>query len=273
MPSQGEVDRLRREVHGLQQKIAAESAKVAAARERESRARQQAAKSSKTSSATSRLKEADRQSKTSIDAEKHRADLERNLAGKQKALYAAEAKLAKKQDDAQQRALKKLRDRASVAERQFRPFLGHMTQPAPQRSQAEHDVFISHASEDKDAVARPLAGLLVERDVEVWYDDFSLAVGDSLRRSIDRGLAGSRFGVIILSPDFFRKEWPQAELDGLVAKQRSSGTKVILPIWHRITKDDVLAASPTLADLKALNTAVMTMAEIADAIAAVAKSS
>lgn len=93
-----------------------------------------------------------------------------------------------------------------------------------------HDVFISHPSEDKEAVARPLADLLIERGVGVWYDDFSLTVGDSLRRTIDRGLAGSRFGVIVLSPDFFRKEWPQAELDGLVAKQRASGAKVILPI-------------------------------------------
>ncbi len=97
-------------------------------------------------------------------------------------------------------------------------------------------------------------------------------MGDSLRRTIDRGLASSRFGIIILSSDFFRKEWPQAELDGLVAKQRSSGTKVILPVWHRVTKDDVLMASPTLADLKALNTAVMTMVEIADEIIAVAVS-
>lgn len=56
-----------------------------------------------------------------------------------------------------------------------------------------------------------------------------------------------------------------------MAKQRASGAKVILPIWHRLTKDDVLGASPTLADLKALNTGVMTLVEIADEIATVAK--
>ena len=133
-----------------------------------------------------------------------------------------------------------------------------------------YDVFISHAWEDKEEVARPLAKALREEGLEVWYDEFALRIGDSLRRSIDRGLASSRFGLIVLSPDFFRKEWPQAELDGLVSKQRATGGKVILPVWHRVTKDDVLAASPTLADLKALNTAVMTMVEIADEIAAVA---
>jgi len=136
----------------------------------------------------------------------------------------------------------------------------------------EYDVFISHAYEDKAEVARPLAELLLARGLAVWYDELSLTVGDSLRRNIDAGLARSRFGVAILSPDFFGKEWTQAELDGLIAKQRSSGQKVVLPIWHRVTKDDVLSASPTLADLKALNTGVMTMAEIADAIATVTNS-
>lgn len=104
--------------------------------------------------------------------------------------------------------------------------------------------------------------------VTVWYDEFSLTVGDSLRRKIDRGLSDSRFGVVLLSPDFFRKEWPQAELDGLVARERATGEKVILPVWHRVTKEDVLAQSPTLADKVALNSAVMTMEEIAAEIAA-----
>jgi hypothetical protein len=131
------------------------------------------------------------------------------------------------------------------------------------------DVFISHASEDKADVARPLADLLVDRALDVWYDEFTLTVGDSLRRSIDRGLASSRFGVIVLSPDFFRKEWTHAELDGLVAMQRASGGNVLLPIWHRITKDEVLSHSPMLADLKALSTSVMTLGEMADEIAAV----
>lgn len=184
----------------------------------------------------------------------------------------AEAKLSKAQTDAQTKTLKRIETRTRAAERQFRPVAGEPMLPSPAAPQATYDVFISHASEDKAEVARPLADLLVERGLKVWYDEFTLTIGDSLRRSVDRGLASSRFGVIILSPDFFRKEWPQAELDGLVSKQRASGDKVILPVWHRLTKDGVLAASPTLADLKALSTAVMTMAEIANEIAAVAGS-
>jgi TIR domain len=80
------------------------------------------------------------------------------------------------------------------------------------------DVFVSHASEDKDAVARPLAAHLASKGHSVWYDEAILKVGDSLRRSIDRGLAAARYGVVILSPGFFAKNWPQYELDGMVQK-------------------------------------------------------
>ena len=62
---------------------------------------------------------------------------------------------------------------------------------------------------------------------------FTLTVGDSLRRSIDKGLARSRFGIVIISKAFLQKEWPQKELDGLVARE-IEGIKVILPVWHEI---------------------------------------
>ena len=81
------------------------------------------------------------------------------------------------------------------------------------------DLFICHASEDKDTVARPLALALSEKDLTVWYDEFELVLGDSLRRKIEHGLANSRYGVVILSESFFRKEWPQRELDGLAARE------------------------------------------------------
>ena len=82
---------------------------------------------------------------------------------------------------------------------------------------AKYDVFISHAGEDKDAIVRPLAHALRERGVSVWYDEFSLRVGDSLRRSIDLGISNSRFGLVVLSKPFFAKGWSQYELDGLVS--------------------------------------------------------
>lgn len=115
-----------------------------------------------------------------------------------------------------------------------------------------YDVFVSHASEDKDSFVRPLAAALQEQNVEVWYDEYSLNVGDSLRRSIDRGLAQSRFGIVVLSPSFFAKKWTEWELDGLVARQNSGDQRLILPIWHGVTRDDVLGYSPPLADINAI---------------------
>ncbi|HEU4557607.1 MAG TPA: toll/interleukin-1 receptor domain-containing protein, partial [Longimicrobium sp.] len=115
------------------------------------------------------------------------------------------------------------------------------------------DVFISHASEDKDQVARPLAEELRSRGFSVWYDEFSLSLGDSLRRKIDVGLRDSRYGVVLLSKKFLTKEWPQRELDGLTSRETVAG-KVILPVWHQVTREDIAAYSVVLADRVAIAT-------------------
>jgi hypothetical protein len=134
----------------------------------------------------------------------------------------------------------------------------------------EFDVFISHASEDKDAVVRALAHALQEdHGLRVWYDEFELKLGDSLRRKIDAGIARTRFGVVVLSHAFFAKNWSGYELDGLVVREMSGGKQIILPLWHNISKDEIIAQSPTLADKVALQTATSTVAEIAEQIAAV----
>jgi recombination protein RecA len=117
------------------------------------------------------------------------------------------------------------------------------------------DLFISHSSEDKSEVVRPLSEMLMSEGLEVWYDEFSLKLGDSLRRSIDIGLKYSKYGVVVLSPSFFNKEWTQKELDGLVAKEEGGG-KVILPIWHNVSREEVFEYSPVLADKLAVSTEV-----------------
>jgi TIR domain len=109
------------------------------------------------------------------------------------------------------------------------------------------DAFISHASEDKDSFARPLYQRLQKLGLKIWLDEFTLTIGDSLRRSIDAGLANSRYGIVVISPSFLQKEWPQRELDGLVAKE-IDGVKVILPVWHQLNANQVRKYSPTLAD-------------------------
>lgn len=113
------------------------------------------------------------------------------------------------------------------------------------------DVFISHATEDKDEFVRPLARELARelarRELRIWFDEHTLKMGDSLRKSIAEGVAASRFGVVVLSPHFFKKEWPQRELQDL-SELEVDGRKVILPVWHGVDYKDVHRFSPRLAD-------------------------
>lgn len=110
------------------------------------------------------------------------------------------------------------------------------------------DVFVCHATEDKDAFVRPLAVLLQASGLSVWYDESTLSIGDRLRQKIDEGLTNSRYGIVVLSKSFFAKNWPQQELDGLVSKEvTGTGTKVILPVWHNISFEEVSQNSPMLA--------------------------
>ncbi len=119
--------------------------------------------------------------------------------------------------------------------------------PALQKQDEKWDVFISHASEDKPYV-EPLAKALEAAGVSVWYDRLVLEWGDDLRPMIDNGLVNCRYGVVVLSKAFLgKKKWTEHELNGLFARERA-GKKLVLPIWHGITRDDLLQYSPALAD-------------------------
>jgi TIR domain len=127
----------------------------------------------------------------------------------------------------------------------------------------EFDLFLSHATEDKDFV-RPLAAALASRGVRVWFDETAISIGDSLRESIDMGLRRSRFGVVVLSHSFFAKRWPNYELNGLVSREMK-GRKVILPVLHpSLSHDELVELNPTLADKKALIGSQLAIGDIAD---------
>jgi hypothetical protein len=117
--------------------------------------------------------------------------------------------------------------------------------------ETESDVFISHAHEDKKEVAGPLAKALRKERLKVWYDDYSLRLGDSLEGAIEKGLKTCRFGVVVLSPAFFLKEWPRRELEALLGREAPGGGKVVLPVWHNVTHAEVRSYSPIVAGLKA----------------------
>lgn len=128
------------------------------------------------------------------------------------------------------------------------------------------DVFISHASEEKATVARPLREALKKLGVSVWLDEAEMRIGHSLRRKIDEGIRASRFGIVILSEPFFGKGWTNHELDGLVTRT-VAGEQSLLPIWHDLTAEQVRAYSPSLADKVALSTRDHSIGDIAQKIA------
>ena len=127
--------------------------------------------------------------------------------------------------------------------------------PHPASATLEWDVFISHATEDKDTLVRPLAETMMGCGMKVWYDEFTLKVGDSLRESIDLGLRHSRYGVVVISPSFLAKDWPKKELDALITLE-FGGRKLILPVWHNIDLDGVRRFSPILASRLAVSSSI-----------------
>jgi hypothetical protein len=114
------------------------------------------------------------------------------------------------------------------------------------------DAFISHASEDKAGFVRPLADGLITRGLSIWYDEYSLRLGDSLTQCINNGLASSRYAVLVLSPAFFQKQWTTHEMNGITQNQ-VAGICRILPIWHGVSAEEVRRFAAPLADLVAVD--------------------
>lgn len=131
-------------------------------------------------------------------------------------------------------------------------------------SSEEYDVFVSHAWEDKESFVDEFVAELEKLDIKVWYDKQRIKWGDSMRARIDDGLKKSKFGIAVISPDYIAdgKYWTKAELDGLFQLESVNG-KMLLPIWHNITKQQVMNYSPIIASKLAMTTASMTAEEIA----------
>lgn len=269
---QREVARHKKEIADLQKKDADEAKKeVAKAKEAERTSKSLSSTKSASSAKTYQnklIRLSDDMSKISTK----RADIAKKIAQKTDTLHRSEQYLLKEQESQIKKIAEadKKREQAQIAhQRKITSELRlqrQLAEPAKtvisDRGFTPHDVFISHASEDKDSLVRPLAQELTDMGFNVWYDESTLKVGDSLRQKIDQGLSSSRYGVVVLSGAFFAKNWPQYELNGLVAREMHGG-KVILPIWHKVSKDEVIKYSPTLADKVALNTTISSVSEIA----------
>lgn len=190
------------------------------------------------------------------DKKKKRADAYLKLQKEQQAEQ-------KKQNRVNQQLQESYENRIAELQQQLTQVIPSALQDVPDNNE-EYDVFVSHAWEDKEDFVDEFVAELRKQGLIVWYDTDKLKWGDSMREKIDRGLAKSRYGVVVLSPNYIaeHKYWTKAELNGLFQVETING-KTILPIWHNLTKKQVTEYSPIIADRKAMTTASMTPEEIA----------
>ena len=215
-----------------------------------SRAQKSITKNTSPSMLKAKLKSISSDSEKAEKSRKKQAELQEKAAKKKTELAKQQALLQKEQD----KVFQEMTKRQNEALNNQRKLVEETEKMQEEIGTKEYDFFISHAWEDKETVAK---------GAKVWLDKYAMQVGDSLRQSIDDGLVHSRYGIVVLSEIYFKKFWTGKELNGLFAKQEE-GRKVILPVWHNVSKDTVKQYSPILADMVALKTADFTIDELAE---------
>lgn len=207
------------------------------------------------------------------------ADLAKKIADKRKKRNDAYLKLQKEQQNEQKKQDNKIKNMQKSYERKITDLSSRMMGSLHERvvsvtpeinvsnfeEELQYDVFVSHAWEDKEDFVEEFIQELRDLEIRVWYDKSRIKWGDSMRAKIDEGLKKSRFGVAVLSPNYIAegKYLTKAELDGLFQMESVNG-KTLLPIWHKLTKKEVMDYSPIIASKLAMNTASMTAKEIAE---------
>ena len=267
------LNRLDREIVELERKIATESQIEANKNKRISTIQASFNKNTSPSMYNLKMHQIEREKKEMINAQKRRADFQKKLADKRKDRTRYNIELQKVQNKENQKMLQTQRMMQQQYERRVKELTTVLQiSTSSQNGQynlydqiedVEYDVFISHATEDKKTFVEDLVNALREKAVKVWYDSLNIKWGDSLRTQIDNGLKKSAFGIVVLSENYIEKVWTRYELEGLFNIEMTQG-KTILPIWHNITKQQVMNFSPTLAGRMALSSALMTPDEIAE---------
>ncbi|MWN06308.1 toll/interleukin-1 receptor domain-containing protein [Gilliamella sp. Pas-s95] len=275
------IARIQKDISDIQSKIANEQKKVSDFHNKINQINRSITKNTPLSTLKNKFAQMDRYSNQIVDCQKKLADFQKKIASKNIELNRQEIQLnkeliadQKKKDKAQLELQKQLTRELQAQQKTISNLFGssNYTSSTNESTPIEYDVFISHASEDKDDFVRPLAEHLTSLGLKVWYDELTLNWGDKLGRSIDKGLINSRYSVVVLSKHYINKHWTQYELEGLLAKE-VDGHKVILPIWHNISKNELLKFSPTLANTLALNSTTFTFEEIADKLKALLQQS
>ena len=116
----------------------------------------------------------------------------------------------------------------------------------------EYDAFISHAVEDKSPIANELCARLEQAGLKIWYSGKELGIGDSIEKTIQKGLNRSRYGIVIFSPTYLAKNWTIREFYTLLAKEIEEH-KVILPVLYNVSLDDLKNKDLVMADRFAVN--------------------
>ena len=268
---QSKINHLEKEISDLRVSDAREAKKEADLLGKINRTQSAASSARNTSTLQSKMRDLERFSRDIATLQKKRADISKKVAEKSKSLASHQDKQRREEEKVRKKAAEEERKMMKEREahqrrlRSQRPTISSLTTVEDiHEVQTEFfDFFICHASEDKEGFVNELAETLKGQGAKIWYDEFALQVGDSLRRTIDRGLLHSRYGIVILSENFFKKEWPQRELDGLVALE-SQGRDRILPLWYKVTRNEVADFSPILADKVALSVSSYSMKKIVE---------
>jgi hypothetical protein len=143
------------------------------------------------------------------------------------------------------------------------------------RKDERFDIFICHASEDKESIARPLTKLLYQSGYNVFLDELVIKMGDSISDRINKALWEANYCVVIISEALFSKPWAITELQSII-NMNISKNKRILPIWHKISHTDVVRNTPLLSDVRAASSSdgiPSLVYQIKDAIGAPPKTS
>ena len=273
---QDQVSNKEKEIADLQKKFADESKREFDKQKQIDTVNRSITKNTSLSTIQSKIKQIEGYQKNILDIQQKKAAIQKSIATKTQELGRKKTDLLKKEEQNRKKIEKEQLEFQEKLQNDIIEQTGLLSQLIQQNySEAnylsensenykkQYDFFICHATEDKEDFVQPLAEAIENAGFRVWYDKFSLTFGDSLRKSIDEGLANSRYGIVILSSYFFKKKWTEYELNGLVAREMR-GHKVILPIWHKITIDEILSYSPTLADKVALDTSRDSIEEIVE---------
>lgn len=268
------VNTLDKEITDLEKKKAAKDKEIASLQGKVNTTNKSITKNTSPSMLSSKLRQITGWETDIAKKSKESADLSAKIADKRKKRSEAYLKLQKAQQDEQKKSdkqtakmIKDYENRINELQRQamqqiIQPQLHYISQ-----KDEEYDVFISHAWEDKEDFVDELVTEMRRLGIKVWYDTDRLKWGDSMREKIDKGLSKSRYGVVVLSPDYIREDkyWTKSELNGLFQVETING-KTILPIWHKLTKKQVTEYSPIIADRKALTTSDYTAEEMANTL-------